>query len=154
MQLYIKTIKTTYMYIYIACFSTLNATCETAEVYCPFHNATLFSLFLFKQFLQSFPCLTTRHVTTDRDVHGIFLVHTVHSSSNRLCWFAFYNLSDRDLLFAHVQTSAGLLFFFYDHLCCVATTPLAPKSNPVRCAEFPDIGWIIPISQSYSQMLS
>lgn len=72
-----------------------------------------------------------------------------------ICWFTmyaagatqavvvgFYYPSDRDLLFAHVQTSAELLFCFYDHLCWVAMAPrpLAPKSNPVQCVEIPDVG--------------
>lgn len=68
----------------------------------------------------------------------------------------FYYPPDRDLLFAHVQTSAGPSFLFYDHLCGVAMapSPLAPKSNPVQSVEIPAVGWIIPVSQSNSQMLS
>lgn len=96
------------------------------------HNVVVFSPFLILPLL--------RYPTCN---NAFMLVRTVCSWSNAGCasWL-FIIPSDRDLLFAHVQTSAGAIVLFYDHLCWVAMAPrpLAPKSNPVQCFEIPDVG--------------
>lgn len=63
----------------------------------------------------SFLCLTTQHVTTQFMGFWFmgfdwFILYTAGATQAVLV--GFYYPSDRDLLFAHVQTSAGLLFCF------------------------------------------
>lgn len=85
----------------------LNATYETIEV-C--HLNALFLVFCSSCLHSSFPGLTTQHVATQ--LTGFVGSYCTLQKQHRLQWLGFYYLSDRDLLFAHVQTSAGLLFCF------------------------------------------